>query len=183
MGYFFDYSKDSYKPDRKDLNIARRLQGLNPMASQDQLYSQQGRMFIARNPGKTNRKGGRSIATFERYFPGGYQKPVAAPPAPAPAPAAPAPKPAPKPTQNTQFSEAAAALLKTAEASLAAINKPAAPAEKMKILQTGSIDVGAAPLQINAAAPPPKTSGVDSFKRKKPASNPMKILTQNSLNI
>jgi pyruvate/2-oxoglutarate dehydrogenase complex dihydrolipoamide acyltransferase (E2) component len=118
--------------------------------------------------------------------------------APAPAPAAaPKPKPKPKPkvekkpklkpTKEDNFSKAAAALLKSAEASLAAINNPAkqaeTEAEKMKILQTGSVDVAAAPLQIGPAAPPPKTSGVDSFKRRKPASNPMKILTQNSLNI
>ena len=108
------------------------------------------------------------------------------PQAPKAAPA-PAPKPAaPKVQQQSDFSRAAAALMKTAEASLAALNKPAPPpppAEKLKILTSQASSVDAKPLQIGPSAPPPQSSGVDSFKRKKPATNPMKILTQNALNI
>lgn len=97
-----------------------------------------------------------------------------------PAPAAPAPAPAQRsgPTpEQTAFSKQAADMMKRAEAALAESKKP------RPILTNQSSNVNANPLQIGPAESSPKSSGVDSFKRKKSTTNPMKILTSNALNI
>ena len=186
MAYFLsDYisrpSKDEYQPDKKDYRLARRLQTQNPYVGSGQVFSVDGREFISKRSERYDpydMRSGNTKTEFARYF---REAPTAAP-APKPAPAASKPKKAapPPPTKQDSFSKAAAALLKTAEATLASANKPT---EKMKIINSQSVGVDAAPLQIGPAAPPSKTSGVDSFKRKKPTTNAMKILTANALNI
>ena len=173
--------KDAYIPDKKDRGLARRLAAQNPYIGANQILSIQGREFISRRgtPYDANARGN-NTTRFERYD---RQAPKAAAPVAKPAPPpAPAPKAAPKPVKDTTFSDAAAALLKSAEANLAAATAPK-EAEKMKIINSNSVGVNAAPLQIGPAAPPPKTSGVDSFKRKKAKSGSMKTLTANALNI
>jgi hypothetical protein len=180
FGYIFgDKSKLDYELAYDRYGTPKLKEGF----SFDKGYQDQepaGKIPWTKRIGGAPRNGGRLTRGATPYYKIADQAPK---PAPKPAaPAAPKPKAAPPPTKQDSFSQAAAALLKTAEATLAAANKPKEQ-EKMKIINSQSVGVDASPLQIGPAAPPPKTSGVDSFKRKKPTTNPMKILTANALNI
>ena len=192
MAYYTPFASQvkpgDYRPDKKDYNLARRLQVGNEFVGGNQIFSIEGRQFISTRRGLDEE----DKTEFMRYFPKAQAAPA---PKPAPKPK-PKPKaaPAPAPTISAEAKQYRADTNKILQQAEATRNqfmidqKNAAAAaeaqrkldEQVRLEREQAIAATAAArsanaaragrsanLQIQPAGQQPKTMGTQAFKRRK----------------